>query len=159
MKSNRNSRRQTQSSWESRLPEALTLPFIEIGDAVCIGDRGEIARHARHYGPDTIGLEAFVNHLHMRDITPDWAHERRTCMTAVAHTIALAWATRLLPLLRSRTALFFVGGRATRDVSVRFHIERANHPAWLNVSDSALLQRERMVVYRLTPEGLVRIPR
>src|SRR5688572_26799013 len=117
-------RGRSRAIWMANLESTLSLPFSKVGDAICLGNRKEALRHARHFGLDLTGLEAFVNHLHIRDVTPEWAHANRLWMMAVAHAIALTWSARLKPLLGSEPGLFFLGGRSPAEISLRFHVER-----------------------------------
>jgi hypothetical protein len=140
-----------------RITRLFAMPIHEVDGALLTGDLREARGHRESCSGDFIALEAFVNHYHLSDFIDGLTLEpkdKRRILTSLADAVVVVWSQRLTHLLADRSVLFYVGGR--EDVTVRFHVERPDSPAWAPF-DPAFLRRERMRVFRASTSGLQRV--
>lgn len=136
------------------LAETFSVRLFEIDGCVVI-DEDEFHRHRQSFLRDPTGLEAFVNHLHLEDVTgellPLEAGNRAT-LVQIGEQVIRVWADRLSAILKERQAMSYLGGADT--VPVRFHLLRRESAAWLDLADLAFLRKERITAWLLTRSGL-----
>jgi hypothetical protein len=136
-----------------RVVEAFSSPINEVAGCIVLGDPSAVAKHRESFPDDPTGLEAFVNHVHVADLVAevdvDHAFLRR-----LGTELIRVWAERMQSLLKGREVLFYLTGRAPSDMTVRFHVDRSDGRAWLNLEDTEFLVREDAMVYRGGIHGL-----
>jgi len=138
----------------NRLLEATSLPAFDLGPSICIGSREAAKSMLSRFNGDSVAFEAFHNSVQLSECHPlDGVPMTRSLLFQIGMVIMRSWAVSLLPLLGQRTVLFYIGGRELNDMALRFHVERSNQ-TWFSLERSAL-ERERLLVYRLTEKGLL----
>jgi hypothetical protein len=128
------------------LSNLFNISFYPLGDAVLSGSLPSAERHLESFPNDSTGLEAFVNHVHLEDVTNLDAEKDREILLAIGRNIINVWKDRLQPYVNGRKIVFFLGG--SDSVSLRFHIIRNDGRDWIDLSDQKLIDRERIEVFQ-----------
>lgn len=129
-------------------------PF-EVDGCLCIGDAENAGVNRWAFEGDPIGFEAFVNHVHLGDLWDGHAPEPDIALLhEVGRLVIQSWAVSLLPLLAGRSVLFYAGGVAVVDFTLRFHVDRAPGASWLDFGNRAVLEEAGMRVWRFDAGGL-----
>jgi len=137
----------------NRFLEATALPAFDLGPSICIGSRETAEVMFTRFNGDLVAFESFYNSVQLSECYPlDGLPITRSLLFQIGLVIMRSWAVSLLPLLGQRTVLFYLGGRELNDLALRFHVERDGR-TWFPLELSAL-ERERLVVYRLSAAGL-----
>ena len=142
----------------ANLSEAFTTPIQEYDDAILAGQPAVVERHLASFPGDPTGLESFVNHLHIEDLTAGLLGVKdadRLALLGVGRALIHVWTERMRQLPRARDILFYLGGSDT--VSLRFHVFRGEKAAWVDLTNPAFIREEGFEVYLATGEGIRKI--
>ena len=78
-----------------------------------MGDLAEAKRHHHEFSGDMVGLESFVNHIHLEDTVegiPLDTRLKRRHLSALGEALIRVWAERFAKQLGDRKLLFYLGG-------------------------------------------------
>ena len=138
------------------MAKLFAMPLQDLGDVVLIGAGYD--ERERALLQDAVAYESYVNHLHLEDILRihrEVSPKERDLIFQIGYMLLQAWSYRLLPILRGRAILAYLGGVST--TSLRFHVERPGQSNWLDISDQVFLQKENMTVFRITDKGIEKV--
>ncbi len=140
------------------LANLFGVTFSSLDECVVVGDVAKAGRLRPLFPDDPVGLEALVNHVYLEDLFHSMVvpkGELRRALVKIGQTLISVWHERMAPLLDGREVIFYLGGRDT--VAIRFHLVRDSSPSWLDLSDASFVRRERVRVFRGSPDGLERV--
>jgi hypothetical protein len=138
------------------LSQLFASPILEADGCIVVSGGADVLRHAVSFPGDPVGFEAFVNHVHLDDITDSTAgRPARRDLIRIGENVIRVWSDRLRRILRGREVLFYLGG--LEGVSLRLHVVRDQQANWLNLDDREFMHKEKMRVFLLTSEGLTEV--
>lgn len=141
----------------AKISALFSISFQELEGSFLLGELGEAKRHHREFAGDLVGLESFVNHFHLEDAVeglPLDPRSKRRHLNTLGEALIRVWTERFTGALGDRKLLFYLGG--PDDVTVRFHVERAEAPSWMSL-DPEYAHQQRMRVYRAANGKVKRI--